>query len=83
MYDETCFDEYGNVNQCLLPRRQSTFVAPPPMTFTATTTEQFNCSSDADKATVRKVVTIEEPEQSNKVDILVLLPEKDGQYLLE
>jgi len=30
-----------------------------------------------------KVVKIEEPEPLNKVDILVLLPEKDGQWLLE
>jgi len=74
MYDETTLDEYGNVNQFLLSPRQT------PASPTKFKTQPF--CSDAEKSS-RKSVTIEVPEPGDKVDILILLPERDGQYLLD
>jgi len=69
-FEETCFDEHGH--QYML-RRQSSVQS--------TTVSQPYCPK-AEKST-KKCVRIDEPEQGNKVDVLILLPEKDGQLLLE
>jgi len=72
--DQTCLDEFDGANQFLMQPRSCV------PTYSMSTNQQV--CSDAAQST-KKRVKIEEPESNNKVDILILLPERDGQWLLE
>ena len=77
MYEDIVLDEFGNVNQFLLRSDR-------PCSQVSTTSATQPYSSAVQKST-EKCVRIDEPESSDKVDIMILLPEccQFGQYLLE
>jgi len=73
--EQSMHDEFDGTNQFFVPLRP--VAAPQPKS-----ADGPYCSA-AEKPAAAKTVKIDAPELTNKVDILVLLPEKDGQWLLE